>query len=87
MLILAFLPDRSLISVLFERWRDETHSFHFPIGDMTITLEDMARCWGLRVGGLPVSTGVADANPDLVWRLLQHLFGMWPYLGSNQIDI
>ncbi|RWR98334.1 serine/threonine-protein phosphatase 7 long form [Cinnamomum micranthum f. kanehirae] len=66
MSIIAFRPDRALLSALSERWRDETHSFHFPTGEMTITLEDIARCWGLRVSGLPVSTGAADANPDLV---------------------
>ena len=54
---------------------------------MTITLEDIARCWGLRVSGLPVSTGATDANPDLVRPLLQRLFGARPYLGSSQIDI
>ena len=87
MSIVAFRPDRSLISALSERWRDETHSFHFPTGEMTITLEDIARCWGLRVNGLPVSTGAADANPELVRPLLWRLFGARPYLGSSQIDI
>lgn len=87
MSIVAFRPDRSLISALSERWRDETHSFHFPTGEMTITLEDIARCWGLKVSGLPVSTGAADANPELVRPLLHRLFGARPYLGSSQIDI
>ncbi|RWR98076.1 serine/threonine-protein phosphatase 7 long form [Cinnamomum micranthum f. kanehirae] len=87
MSIVAFRPDRALLSALSERWRDETHSFHFPTGEMTITLEDIARCWGLRVICLPVSTGTADANPDLVRPLLQRLFGARPYLGSSQVDI
>ncbi|XXG53194.1 hypothetical protein AAC387_Pa03g1331 [Persea americana] len=70
MSIVAFRHDRSLISALSERWRDETHSFRFPTGEMTITLEDIARCWGLRVSGLPVSTIATNTNPDLVRPLL-----------------
>ncbi|XXG46826.1 hypothetical protein AAC387_Pa02g1571 [Persea americana] len=66
MSIVAFRPDHSLVSALSERWRDETHSFHFPTCEMTITLEDMVRCWGLRVSGLLVFIGIVNANPDLV---------------------
>ncbi|MFQ6663388.1 hypothetical protein Gotur_030937 [Gossypium turneri] len=51
--------DPKLISTFIERWRLETHIFHLPCGECTITLEDMQLQLGLPVDG-SVLTGSAQ---------------------------
>jgi hypothetical protein len=51
--------DQALMCGLVERWRPETHSFHLPVGEMTVTLQDVSALWGLRIDGDPVG-GVSD---------------------------
>ena len=41
-----------LITCLVERWHPETHTFHVPLREMTITLQDVAIILGLRIDGL-----------------------------------
>ncbi|XBI19446.1 hypothetical protein VPH35_060971 [Triticum aestivum] len=62
--------DKYLISALVERWRPETNTFHLPVGEMTITLQDISCLWGLPIHGKPL-VGIADAPwSELVERLL-----------------
>ena len=36
--------DRALVTAMVERWRPETHCFHLPFGEVTITLQDVQVC-------------------------------------------
>ncbi|KAD6453009.1 hypothetical protein E3N88_07714 [Mikania micrantha] len=47
--------DHGLLEALIERWRPETHTFHLPIGEATVTLEDVNVLWGLPIEGGVVS--------------------------------
>ncbi|KAL6530533.1 hypothetical protein OROMI_028422 [Orobanche minor] len=64
-LIPAISLDNPLISALVERWRKETNTFHMTVGEMTVTLEDVAYLLGLRIDGEPV-IGVTYTTCDLV---------------------
>ncbi|KAL8514084.1 hypothetical protein ACS0TY_013265 [Phlomoides rotata] len=46
--------DRHLITALVERWRPEAHTFYFPVGEATVTSQDVAVIWGLSIEGEPV---------------------------------
>ena len=54
------------------RWRPETHTFHLPVGEMTITLHDVAIILGLRIHG-PQVTDTCDFD---VSSLCQELLGV-----------
>ena len=43
--------DRGLLSAFVERWHKETSSFHLPIGEFSITLDDVASLLHLPIIG------------------------------------
>ena len=43
--------DRGLMSAFVEHWHKETNNFHLPIGEVTITLDDVASLLHLPVVG------------------------------------
>ena len=57
--------DQGLITSLVEKWHLEAHTFHLPVGNMTITLQDVAIILRLHIHGLPITR-----TYDIDWSLL-----------------
>ncbi|XP_072071615.1 serine/threonine-protein phosphatase 7 long form homolog [Arachis hypogaea] len=57
----------AMINALIERWRPETHTFHFPVGECAVTLEDVAVILGLPTNGLPVTD---KSGAAVHWKFL-----------------
>ncbi|KAL4329958.1 hypothetical protein AHAS_Ahas13G0352100 [Arachis hypogaea] len=70
-LIRGFYP---LLAALVERWRPETHSFVLSMGEVTVTLEDVANIFGLLIDGEPVSEWT-DSSSDFLQRQSIAIFG------------
>ncbi|KAK9989366.1 hypothetical protein SO802_029605 [Lithocarpus litseifolius] len=76
--------DHCLISALVKRWQPETHTFHLPHGEMSITLEDVEVILGLLIDGevLVGPTAVVDGD----WRqLCVELLGFEVPANDNKI--
>ncbi|KAL4306980.1 hypothetical protein AHAS_Ahas16G0232500 [Arachis hypogaea] len=53
--MVEFEHDWPLTLALIERWRSESHTFHLPCEEMTITLQDVTYQLGLRIDDDPMS--------------------------------
>ena len=62
--------NSAAITALVDRWRPETHSFHLPVGEMTVTLQDVSMITALPINGEPVCEDTDSAG----WR--QEMFGL-----------
>nr|XP_027186085.1 protein MAIN-LIKE 2-like [Cicer arietinum] len=69
-----------LITAMVERWRPETHTFHLPVGECTITLEDVYYILGLNVSGFSVSC----SNFVNVKEICQDYLGVIPPQGATK---
>ncbi|QHO41421.1 uncharacterized protein DS421_5g145610 [Arachis hypogaea] len=47
--------QKALVNALVKRWHPETHTFHLPVGECAVTLEDVAMIFGLPTDGLSVT--------------------------------
>ena len=72
--------DLPLITCLVERWQLETHTFHVLVGEMSITLQDVAIILGLRIDGSAVTrTCVLD-----VTEFCEELLDVTPPVDATQ---
>jgi hypothetical protein len=62
--------NNTALTSLVDRWRPETHSFHLPCGEMTVTLEDFAMITALPIDGEALTGRVDNEN----WQ--QRVFGL-----------
>ncbi|KAF1880746.1 hypothetical protein Lal_00011805 [Lupinus albus] len=66
--------NNHLITALVKRWRPETHTFHLPIGECTITLKDVAYQLGL-----PIDGNIVTEPTNMDWNVVCHnLLGAVP---------
>ena len=56
------LYNAAALTALVDRWRPETHTFHLPCGELTVTLEDVAMILGLPIRGQAVTGDTASGN-------------------------
>ncbi|XP_071923196.1 serine/threonine-protein phosphatase 7 long form homolog [Coffea arabica] len=74
--------DHALITSLVERWRPGTHTFHLPVGETMVTLQDVEVLWGLPIDGPPV-IGIDTSHSAEEWRnLCEELLGFSPMMSD-----
>ncbi|RYR69045.1 hypothetical protein Ahy_A03g015571 isoform C [Arachis hypogaea] len=71
-----------MLAALVERWRPETHTFVLLVGEVTVTLKDVAHIFGLSIDGEPVS-GWTDSSSDFVQSQGITIFGREPSVSHN----
>ncbi|QHO31998.1 uncharacterized protein DS421_8g246270 [Arachis hypogaea] len=85
--LINFVFDNSLITTFVERWRLETHIFHLPWGECTITLQDVACHIRLRANGDLIGGCFSDFHTWYgtgAWESVKKLFGVRPPVVQQQ---
>ncbi|KAL5700857.1 hypothetical protein ACHQM5_026260 [Ranunculus cassubicifolius] len=65
--------DINLCFAVAERFWPKTSTFHFPFGEMAVTLEDVSYILGLPIVGKPLVAIPCDNNEELIRRCLGKL--------------
>ncbi|QHO53030.1 uncharacterized protein DS421_2g44350 [Arachis hypogaea] len=76
-----FLFDNSLITTFIEHWHPETHTFHLPWDECTITMQDVAYHLGLCIYREPMGGCLHDFQTwyqHLTWEWVKELLGARP---------
>ena len=75
--VCAGLPvmDSPLLTAFVDRWRPETHAFHLPCGEVSITIQDVAMILGLPLKGNAV-TGIVQSDGWI--DMVESLIGVRP---------
>jgi hypothetical protein len=60
--ITRFPYDFPLLYMVLDRWRSETHTFHFAVNELVPTLQDAALLFGLRCEGKAMGAVDIAAN-------------------------
>jgi hypothetical protein len=58
------MMDSAVLTALVDWWRPETHTFHLPCGEITVTLQDITMILGLSINSALVSGTVSPTR----WR-------------------
>ncbi|XP_057739741.1 serine/threonine-protein phosphatase 7 long form homolog [Arachis stenosperma] len=69
--------QKALVNALVERCHPDTHTFHLPVGECAVTLEDVALILGLPTDGLPV-TRMTISSFDALEAECLNQFGVAP---------
>ena len=62
--------DHNLITAFVKRWRPETHTFHLPHGETTITLQDVEVILGIPIDGKAIVGTTNKTWADECWSML-----------------
>jgi hypothetical protein len=68
----AIVPH-ALLMTLCERWHPETGTFHMPLGEMTVTLDDVASLMHLQIGGRMLSHPKKMLRHEAAALMVRHL--------------
>ncbi|KAJ1700301.1 hypothetical protein LUZ63_000080 [Rhynchospora breviuscula] len=80
--------DIPLLKAMVEFWRPEMHTFHFSVGEMIVTLKDVAFIYGLRTEGIPVRGNTKGPWEEKICaQLFPHVnLGNWARETSEEAD-